>query len=51
MSVRDGLPARRGPSAAGATLAVVLVSDKSFGAALTELVREIEDVDATPLAA
>ena len=29
------------------TLAVVLVSHKPFGAALTELVREVEDVYAT----
>jgi Helix-turn-helix len=35
------------PSAAHATLAVVLVSHKPFGAALTELVREVEDVYAT----
>ena len=38
----------RCPSGAAATLAVVLVSHQPFGVALTELVREVEDVYVTP---
>jgi hypothetical protein len=37
----------RCPSGAAATLAVVLVSHQPFGVALTELVREVEDVYVT----
>ncbi|HVA31676.1 MAG TPA: helix-turn-helix transcriptional regulator [Gaiellaceae bacterium] len=40
-------PDARPPSGALATLAVVLVSHRPFGAALTELVREVEDVYVT----